>query len=261
MPTPSKIYQGANLIYDGSGGGGGTIPESVTGLTAWWDPSDASTITASSGYVTKLNDKSGMRNHLYQTSTYGPITGTRTQNGLNVLDFFASTRACLYTDTFSQPQPLTIFVVAATDTLTVDSFGKSCISGWSGTSPAANAGCAIAQAGTLGQMQIYAGGSSTTLQYVTANTATQLTAVFNGASSHLDMNGTASANTNPGSNGYGYGSRFMLGQVVYEYGAGLAGYDAAWNGWIGETLIYDGALSSGDRLDIEAYLKAKWATG
>lgn len=259
MPTPSKIYQGSNLIYDGSGGGGaGTVPESVTGLTAWWDASDASTITASGGYVTRLADKSGMRNHLTQTSTYGPITGTRTQNGLNVLDFFASTRASLYTETFNQAQPCTIFVVAQTDTLTVDSFGKSAIIGW--TNVGGYTGCAIAQADSLGQMQINAGGAWYTYQYLAANTPAQLTAVFDGSNSHLDLNGSASANLPPGTQGWGNSTRFNLGQVGYEYTADKAGYDAAWNGWIGEVLVYDGALSSGDRAAVEAYLKAKWGT-
>ncbi len=261
MPTPSKIYQGATLIYDGSGGGGGGewTPASVTGITAWWDPSDAATITESGGYVTKLDDKSGTRNHLYQTSTYGPITGTRTQNGLNVLDFYASTRASLYTETFNQQQPCTIFAVVQTDSLTVDSGGSSCITGWSGSS--SFSGCAIFQAGSLGQMQTYAGGSSATLQYIAANTPTQFTAVFDGASSHLDKDGSASANWNPGSGRWGNGSRFMVGQVHYEYTADKAAYDDAWNGWIGELIIYDGVVSPGDRLAIEAYLKAKWATG
>jgi len=39
------------------------------------------------------------------------------------------------------------------------------------------------------------------------------------------------------------------------------GYQVAWDGWIGEILIYNGVVSPGDRLAIEAYLKAKWATG
>lgn len=259
MPTPSKIYQGATLIYDGSGGGGGDwTPASVTGLTAWWDPSDTSSITSSSGYVTKLNDLSGMRNHLYQTSTYGPITGTRTQNGLNVLDFYASTRASLYSETFNQAQPCTIFVVAQTDTLTVDSFGKSALIGWS--SATGYGGCAIAQAGSLGQTQLNAGGAWYTYQYIAANTPAQLTAVFDGSSSHLDLNGTASANLPPGTQGWGNASRFHLGQVGGEYTADKAGYDGAWNGWVGELLVYDGALSSGDRATVEAYLKAKWGT-
>lgn len=57
-------------------------------LAAWYDSADASTITASPGLVSQWNDKSGNGKHLTQgTSTKRPTTGTRTLNGLNVLDF------------------------------------------------------------------------------------------------------------------------------------------------------------------------------
>jgi len=254
---------GVDAASASAGSWGAFDPASISGLTGWWDASDTGTITDTGGYVTQLDDLSGNANHLYQTSTYGPITGTRTQNGLNVLDFFASTRASLYTaaGVFVQAQPLTIFTVVATDSLTVDSFGRSCVIGWATTGTPGNDGASIFQAGGAGQMQMFAGGASSTLQYIAANTATQFTAVFDGASSHLDKDGSAGSSTNPGSDGWGGpGSRFMLGQVMYEYNPDHAGYDAAWNGWIGETLVYDGALSAGDRATVEEYLKAKWGT-
>lgn len=249
---------GVDAASVSAGSWGAFDPASISGLTGWWDASDTGTITDTGGYVTQLNDLSGNANHLYQTGTYGPITGTRTQNGLNVLDFFPSGRSALYTEAFTQPQPCTIFAVVQTDTLTVDGFGKSALIGWTGVG--GYSGCAIAQAGTLGQMQINAGGAWYTYQYLAANTPAQLTAVFDTSSSHLDMDGTASATLNPGSEGWGGGSRLMLGEVVYEGGLGKFGYSVAWNGWMGEILIYDGALSSGDRATIEEYLKAKWGT-
>lgn len=54
----------------------------------WLDPSDASTITQSSGLVSQINDKSGNSRHFTQaTGTLQPRIDTRTQNGLAVLDF------------------------------------------------------------------------------------------------------------------------------------------------------------------------------
>lgn len=54
----------------------------------WLDASDLSTITSASGAVSQWNDKSGNAYHFSQaTSTARPITGTRTVNGLNALDF------------------------------------------------------------------------------------------------------------------------------------------------------------------------------
>jgi hypothetical protein len=67
---------------------GGFTPADLTSLVAWYDMSDASTITSSSGAVSQVDDKSGQGNHVTQTSSdHKPTTGTVTLNGLNVLAF------------------------------------------------------------------------------------------------------------------------------------------------------------------------------
>ena len=54
----------------------------------WYDPSDTSTITESLGSVSQLDDLSIYQNNLTQASgSAQPTTGTRTQNGLNILDY------------------------------------------------------------------------------------------------------------------------------------------------------------------------------
>jgi len=61
-------------------------PIPMSGLTGWWDASDASTITGSP--ASQWNDKSGNARHFTQaTSGSRPATGTRTLKSLNVLDF------------------------------------------------------------------------------------------------------------------------------------------------------------------------------
>jgi len=62
-------------------------PLNAVGLKAWFDAADASTITDTSGEVDQLDDKSGNGEDLTATLTERPITGTRTINGLNVLDW------------------------------------------------------------------------------------------------------------------------------------------------------------------------------
>jgi hypothetical protein len=58
----------------------------------WLDASDTLTITASSGSVSQWNDKSGNgRNVVQANSANQPVTGTRTQNGLNAIDFNGTT--------------------------------------------------------------------------------------------------------------------------------------------------------------------------
>lgn len=61
-------------------------PEEISTL-AWFDASDASTITTTSGAVTGWNDKSGNGFNLTTSSSVGPATGTNTLGGLNVLAF------------------------------------------------------------------------------------------------------------------------------------------------------------------------------
>ena len=56
--------------------------------SAWFDASDASTITESGGSVSTWGDKSGNEYHVTQgTVANQPTTGTRTIGGLNTLDF------------------------------------------------------------------------------------------------------------------------------------------------------------------------------
>lgn len=60
----------------------------VAGYKAWYDASNAGSITSSAGAVSQWNDLSGNGYHLTQaTLAYKPITNATTQNGKNVLDF------------------------------------------------------------------------------------------------------------------------------------------------------------------------------
>lgn len=70
------------------GGGGAWEPTDEASLKMWIDASDTGTITESSGSVSQITDKSGNGNHASQsTGSQQPITGTRTINSLNALDF------------------------------------------------------------------------------------------------------------------------------------------------------------------------------
>lgn len=72
----------------GLGGAGASFtPSDDIGLIAWHDAADAATITGASS-VTAWADKVAGGADLVQSDTNArPVTGTRTQNGLNVLDF------------------------------------------------------------------------------------------------------------------------------------------------------------------------------
>lgn len=67
------------------------LPNRIPNLTLWLDAADASTITNVAGAVSQWNDKSGNGNNVTQAvGAQQPITGTRTVNGLNGIDFDGS---------------------------------------------------------------------------------------------------------------------------------------------------------------------------
>lgn len=76
----------------GTSGSTPFAPSDIPNMLAWYDASDSSTITSSSTFVSQIDDKSGNGQHL-QSNNGGtpdvnrPKTGTKSQNGLNVLEF------------------------------------------------------------------------------------------------------------------------------------------------------------------------------
>lgn len=56
-------------------------------LLGWWDASDAATITETTGQVSSWADKAGGGALVQANGPFQPSTGTRSLNGLNVIDF------------------------------------------------------------------------------------------------------------------------------------------------------------------------------
>jgi hypothetical protein len=216
---------------------GGFNPSDISGLIGWWDPSDASTITETTdpGFVEQLDDKSTAgRNLLQSLLADKPATGTRTQNGRNVLDF---TTAHLESAIFNQTQPVTIFVVAQSDVI-----GDAHLIGNGGTTP-------VIYDGAGSQWRIFAGtvlSSSTTPD----TSAHVFSAVFNNTSSLLRLDGTQIASGNANTKGWS-NKPFTMGATPDNVWG--------WNGWIGEVLFYDSVISGTDLTDVETYLNTKWA--
>ncbi len=231
-------------------------PASVAGLTGWWDASNTGTITDTGGYVTLLTDLSGNGKDLDSTYPSGPTTGTRTQNGLNVLDFTPGNGSYLKHDAWTQTTQCTYFFVCQTDTLTTDSSTLRALIGWQNITNHQGSGIAM---NTGSQLCMYAG-SMVAGAGISANTPTQYTAVFDSASSHLDKDGVAGGTIDPGDDDFNGGGPLQIGDVWDYSGGGHGSYSVRWDGWLGEFLIYEGVVGAGDRATIEAYLKAKWGT-
>jgi len=78
----------------------------------WLDASDTSTITESGGAVSQWDDKSGNGNDVVQaTAANQPTSGSRTLNGLNVIEFDGTSVYLRTTASTIKAQPNTIFLV------------------------------------------------------------------------------------------------------------------------------------------------------
>lgn len=63
------------------------VPTDISGLSLWLKADDAATVLNTGGQVDQWNDKSGNSNNATATLTQRPITGTRTINSKNAIDF------------------------------------------------------------------------------------------------------------------------------------------------------------------------------
>jgi hypothetical protein len=213
-------------------------PSDISGLQLWFDGADAATITLDgSNNVEQWNDKSGNARHASQAST------TRRPSSSSINGLFAcgfdGIDDRLGTAAFTLAQPTTVFIV-----------GKV---GDSGTRVLYDSNTNRNQVRIETQLaRTFAGTFLSSASPTTGTTNPFLVkAVFNGASSSIRTNKTASASGNAGTSG-------MSGGLAI----GISAPDNLFPflGQIGEIITYDSVLSAGDITSVETYLSSKWGT-
>jgi len=215
-------------------------PLSLPSLLGWYDASNAASITSSSGAVSQWSDLSGNNNHLVQAiGGNKPTTGTRTQNGLNAIDF-DGTNDFLAKSSLTPSQPVTAMFVCKFDTnavrMAVVGGGFNVRAGiddfWHGPEMAATSALVSHTA-------------------ISTSVASLYTAVFNTGSSALYLNGTSVVSGGDGSQSF-----FAGINIGATDGTGGQAFD----GYVCEVILQSTAIGSTDQTAAEAYLKAKWGT-
>lgn len=215
-----------------------TPGELGSALTVWYDAADAATVTLVSGKVSQINDKSGNARHATQ-STAGtrPVIAAAVQNGLDALRFHEDGT----TDWLSVPstgvsaQPYTLFSAlkfndaAASEHVFMNSNAVTFQDGGDSDKYTLYAGQTL-DAGTVGNWAVFGG-------------------TYNGASSTISVNGTATTG-NAGTN--------VISGATTRIGQRTDAIDAPFKGWLGEFMIVNGSLSTANRERIEGYLAWKW---
>jgi len=227
----------------------GTTPFTPLSLNPaiWYDASDLSTIISSGGLVSQWNDKSGNARNATE-ATNKPVTGTRTINGLNALDFDGTN------DILNMPGigsigtgDNSVYVVYAKDT----SSSQWIIGCWDATP---NLVWGIESNATTLFGRNTSGNTLNASETITPDT-TQHVASFvrngNGANT-IDIYLDGSVGTvGPTANGTG------TDMVIGSRGSRTGNF---FNGIIGEIIIYPSAILGADNTNVLNYLKAKWGT-
>jgi lysophospholipase L1-like esterase len=213
----------------------------ISGLIYQQDSSDTSTITQSGGAVSAIADKTGLTAGAVQASaTSQPITGTRTLNGKNVLDFDGSNDyLVLPSDLHALPAGnSTFFIIGSRDSNAADlrlMYGRDAGGGRYGIAVAVGTVLTVANGGQPQRSIPY-------------NTNGHLFGMRRKANSLLPLHDGFLEPVDGGSD-------VTLTELhIGQYPSGVA----RWNGTVGEVLIYNRDLSIEEINQVSQYLADKW---
>jgi len=232
-------------------------PKSITGLAMWFDAADNSTITLSGSLVTQWNDKSGngynATNSTYVSPTYS-ATGFNTKypgllfNGTSTM---LATPSILPTPVLSaNGTDTTIFLVFNRLTGT----GNYVAFGLGGAAVATNYNTYVLRDPWSTGNSILDIGNGASGRVSIANTANgpQIYSLWRSGTSTYFYNYGASIGSNLSSS-----SNVGTTNQPLNIGGGFA--DSGWyNSYISEFIIYNYALSTSQRQQVEGYLGWKW---
>lgn len=230
-------------------------PVLISGLHSWYDASDLSTITASSGNVTQWRDKSGNNRHGAITTGSSPTTGTSTQNGLNVINFNGTDQFLIAPASITSNQ-LTLFSVYRR--VSGNTYGRVFSLFPTGTADYASTDSieVHASAITFGGVTPpftggYRNGAHIAGSTITYGTPYLFSATLNGGSWSQNNGGTVVTGTTSTSS-------LNINRNNIGAGSDNGGGDAYFTGWFAEQIIFNRVLTTQEIADVRSYLSAKW---
>jgi len=221
----------------------------ILGCQLWFDATDSSTITLSSGSLTQWNDKSGNGRNLTAVSGYANATvSSAFQNGLNVFNF--SGNGLYRAAANSAVYPLDAYIIVALKSLTAQSDVLSI-----GPTDADNFNSLIFSEGTQSRWK---NGSSYGVRNVFSTsdeTSTGFLLIQWSIANNnylLRRNGTLLVQSSSFSYSLPGGSIFQVGFRHTDITS------ANFSGYIGEIVVFNNQLGDAQRQQVEGYLAQKW---
>jgi hypothetical protein len=229
-------------------------PADIAGLVAWYDASDAGSITESGGLVSQLDDLSGNGYHLTQgTGANQPSTGTRTMGteALNAIEF-ASGKYLSRTVSSIGGNAHTWYAAVQMDTIGNGNYARTFTLTASGVldyNNPSSISAILRNDASAGYGSFY---NNTPRAFAAAADGADHCVVTqrDGDGSSVWING-GSATT---ASGLGTTALAVVTIVMGGETAGTANLD----GMIGELIWYSSALGTTDRETVRDHLNAKW---
>jgi hypothetical protein len=225
--------------------------------TLWLDASDETTITESGGSVSQWDDKSGNGYNLQQgTGANQPATGTRTLNGLNVLDF-DGTSDYLAASLAASAGLFTVFAVFEQDASSNDAvltLAPASGDDWNNT-----AGATLTTGNPASNMiaEITHRYISLADQAFITGTPPSPAGVYVAVVDNTALTVSSGSNTDSGTS---FGGSASSNQVLISarFLSSAVRADLGLNGAIAEVILVENTLTAQQISDAEAYLANKW---
>jgi hypothetical protein len=228
----------------------GFDPRSVPGCQLWLDAADSSSLVLSGSNVTQWTDKS--LNVSSTTSVAG--TNVLTQNAINGRQAILLNGSSSFTgSTTGSGTTLTVCIVATQSNTCAASgglvcFGRSGFADWNDTGSVAITNFPVGS----GQMISTRAGKNTQIVNTGVSTPFIYILIFDGTYANSYFNGTIQTSSNIAHSGTFAYTEYKIGTR-----AGNSG-NIFWTGFIGESIIFNTALTTSQRQQIEGYLAHKW---
>ena len=228
-------------------------PRQISGLGLWFDATDSSTITLSSGSLTQWNDKSGNGRNLTAVSGYANATvSSAYQNGLNVFNF--SGNGLYRTAAGNVFYPLDVYIVVALKSLTthvdVLGMGDTSTDNFNSLTFAESAASRWHNGSSGGGRQTISTSDETSLSFLLIQWS-----IANG-NYLLRRNSTQLIQA---SRSYSFNnSATSIFQIGYRHTDNVYGTSANFRGYIGEIVAFNNQIGTTQRQQIESYLAQKW---
>ena len=225
-------------------------PTSITGCSLWFDATDSSTITLSSGSLTQWNDKSGNGRNFTAVSGYANATVSAAyQNGLNVFNF--SGNGLYRAPAASAVYPQDVYIVVALKSLLVHNdilgMGDTSVDNFNSLTFAENVAKRWQNGSSGGARLIYSPTDETSTSFLLMQWS------IANANFLLRRNGTQLVQ---GSQTYSFSTPSTS---IFQIGFRHTNITAAnFSGYIGEIVVFNTQLATTPRQQIEGYLAWKW---